>query len=140
MAKTVSPRGPIPLALYDPPAGDWWSETQWNVFMSLIEAVVLPIVSESDITDKRKQKKISQAEFNQALGYAQSSMAKAPTPEVFAAYLSERALDNPDFVRTVRRVLGDTPPSLRNSLGSVLSLLSYGPCIRPLQPPNSQNP
>jgi len=52
-------------------------------------------------------------------------MSQPPSLDVFAAYLAERASDNPAFVRSVRRVVEDVPPSLRTQLGQALSSLSY---------------
>jgi len=59
--------GPNAPALPEAPAGDWWDETQWRVFLCLLDTVMLPVVAEPYLTDKKDQKKISAAEFDRAL-------------------------------------------------------------------------
>jgi len=118
--------------LPEAPAGTWWDETQWRVFMSLLDAVTSPVVSESEVTDKKNQKKISAAEFDQAYGDARSSSTEPPSRAIFAAYLAERASDNPAFAQCVRRVVEEVPPSMQKQLGGVLSALSCDiPCHLP---------
>jgi len=115
---------PPVLALPAAFSGDWWDETQWAVFMALVDAVVLPVVAESQAADEKSHQKISDVEFERAYQEAQASMTEPPSREVFARYLAERASDNPAFVDAVRRSVADIPPSARKMLGGVLWALS----------------
>src|SRR4051812_7240712 len=116
MAEIEPLRGHQAPLLIDAPSGDLWNETQWRVFFALLDAVVLPVVVQSHLTDRNNQKKISADEFDQVFNDAQASMTEAPTREDFAAYLAERTSSNPAFAAAVRRTVADVPPSLKKQL------------------------
>lgn len=117
-------KAPCPPPLAAAPSGDFWNETQWKVLLSLLDAVVPSIVSESDVTNKFDQRKLSQSQYAAAAAKAQASVQMKPSDELLKAYLQERMLDKPAFVDNLKRTLDSLPPKTKNDLGGVLSLLS----------------
>jgi len=124
MPEMAAKTGPSPPALRDPPSGDWWDETQWGVFISLLEAVLAPVVAASDVADKRTQKKISDAEYERAYARIARTTADAPDRDLFRAFLRERPTENPAFLHCVRRTLSNVPAVERKKLGDALTTLS----------------
>ncbi len=113
--------GPEVLALREPPSGDWWEETQWKVFLALLDAVVTPVVADAELTDPANQKKIPRAQYDEAAGVARQY---SRSPELLGAFLRSRPSDDPAFVHSVRRFLSNVPAAERQQLGGILSTLA----------------
>ncbi|KAK3495110.1 long-chain fatty alcohol dehydrogenase [Neurospora hispaniola] len=127
MASSVSGPTPPGLPPLPPGHGDYFTETQWCVLMSLLDATVPSITAVSDRKDDKTQLGITDAEFKEIVTKAQASVVKKLAVEDITAYLAESPSNDPAFCRAVRRVLGNVPPSAQKRLGGVLSALSTRP-------------
>jgi hypothetical protein len=120
----TSPRWP---GLPDPPAGDWFSETQWTVLLSIIDAVIPPLVPSSAVTHPLAQHGIPDAAWSRALSTTQSTLASSPDRAVLESYLAEQPSANPLTLPALKRSLAYAPTAARSGLGTVLSALATRP-------------
>lgn len=120
----TAPRWP---GLPEQPSGDFFDETQWTVFLSLMDAVLPSIVPASKLKDRANQKAIPDDEYQQAIETTQATLAGAPDESTLAAYLSELPSRNTASLHYLRRSLGSVPASARNRLGGVFSALATRP-------------
>jgi hypothetical protein len=125
MSKSVVHLAPSPPPLPDVPATDFWNETQWAVYFALIDAAVPSVASESSLENGASQLRISDQEFTQAYTQLQASLLDPPSPEDLKAFLAERPVDDPMFIRNNQRTVCTLPSSEQRKLGAVLSLLRY---------------
>ncbi|KAA8629797.1 hypothetical protein SMACR_01933 [Sordaria macrospora] len=127
MASSVSGPTPPGLPPLPPGHGDYYTETQWTVLMSLLDATIPSITAVSNKKDDKTQLGLADAEFKEIVTNAQASVVKKPAVEDITAYLAERASDDPAFCCAMRRTLSTVPASARNQLGAVLYALSTRP-------------
>ncbi|KAI0010162.1 long-chain fatty alcohol dehydrogenase [Xylariaceae sp. FL0662B] len=115
---------PIPTQVPALKPDIYFSETQWKTLFALVDAVVPSIVVDSELADSKSQLRITESQCIEAYGNIKKSMKCPPNYEKFKEYLEERAVDNPRFVRTVKRTIERLPMSDRKRLGGVLNLIA----------------
>lgn len=91
--------------------------------MSLIDAVLPPIVTEATLTDKQNQKRISQTIYDQETKKTLDSVANPPNCEKFGKFLKDKPSDRPEFVAAAKGGLNTVPADGKKQLKSVLGLL-----------------
>lgn len=124
-APTTAPiAAPIPTQLPELKPGTYLTETQWQVLLALIDAVVPSIVVESEARDQKNQLQISQAQYTEAYERTRRLMKQPPDYDKFKQYLAARPLDNPRFMRLVKNTIQNVPDSSRKQLGTVLSVIA----------------
>lgn len=111
-------------SLPDPPSGDFWSDTQWQVLLALLDATIPSIAPESKLKDEQNEVAISDATYAEILKETQSSTAEPPNEMLFQAYMEDRPSANPAFVISLRRAVVGLPEKPRGDLGKVLGFLS----------------
>lgn len=116
---------PIPTGLSTLVSTDFWDESQWEVFFSVMEAVLPAVASQSTITDKHNQIRITDAEFEDIYKRLSENVVDAPSKEALRGFLAERFTDNPEHVETCKRMLSSFPPEKNQQLGSILRILKY---------------
>ena len=121
-AAATAPKPPKPPAPVD---ADFFSEKQWAVLMSIMDAVVpsLPL-REAGPLEPMTQLELSEAQFQEALELARSTMVEPPSEELLKAYLQDRPSDYPDFLVGIQRTLASVPSAAQKQLGAILSALS----------------
>lgn len=113
---------PVPVPL--PPPGDGvFSETQWRTLFALVDAAIPPIVPEAACTDRRRQLKISQSQYDAAYDHVRSCGAGAPERDRFKEYLRTQQSANPRFVDNVKRTMETVPQASRSRLARVLDMM-----------------
>ena len=117
-----TPIAPIPTALSAPPDRGFFNETQWAVYIALVEAVLPSLVPESRHTNGN-QIVISTEQYECAFAQAQR-LAMPLTRRQFDNYLAESVLDSPKFLEMTRRIIGNLPRSARKQLAGTLSFLA----------------
>lgn len=139
---TKTRTAPDTPSLAPPPTGDWWDETQWAVLLSLLDAVLAPVVATGDARVKQQEenkaapadslqfnrvsfKRLPKTEFDSAVAGARAAVTNPPDAALVADYLADRASDNPKFLMGVRRTLSGVSPKDRGDLGGLLTTLSY---------------
>ncbi|KAI1777630.1 long-chain fatty alcohol dehydrogenase [Hypoxylon cercidicola] len=115
---------PIPTPLPELKPGTYLSETQWQVLLALIDAVIPSIVVESEARDRKSQLPISKSQYEEAYERTKRSMKQPPDRAKFQQYLEARPLDNPRFLRLLKRTIQRVPDSSRKQLGAVLSIIA----------------
>ncbi|KAI1768866.1 long-chain fatty alcohol dehydrogenase [Hypoxylon sp. FL1150] len=114
---------PIATQLPELKSGTYLTETQWQVLLALIDAVVPSIVAESEAGDQKHQLRISQPQYAEAYERTKRLM-KPPDYDKFQQYLAARPLDNPRFMRLIKSTIQRVPDSNRKQLGTVLSVIA----------------
>jgi hypothetical protein len=123
-ADTLSaPRWP---GLPEPPS-DFFNETQWSVFLSLIDAAVPSLVPESKRKDEKSERAVPDGEYQTAVKTTRTAVAESPDEATVAAYLAELPSKNPATVHALCRSLNGITAAARNQLGGVLSTLATRP-------------
>ncbi|ERS99077.1 long chain fatty alcohol oxidase [Sporothrix schenckii 1099-18] len=134
----TAPNTPI---LAPPPTGDWWDETQWSVLVSLLDAVLAPVVAKGDARIEQQRankaaptdglqfnrttfKQLPKAELDKSIAGARAGVLSPPEAADVTDYLADRASDNPKFLMGVRRTVSGVSPGTRKELGQLLTLLS----------------
>ena len=119
---------PVPLELPALGPGAYFDETQWQVLLSLVDAVVPSIVAaDADAAGagEKHELRIPEPLYRASYAGAEQLMQHPPPPDAFRAYLAARALENRGFVEQIRRSVANLPAPARNQLGGVLKLLAY---------------
>lgn len=119
--------GPRPPSLAPAPTGDWWDAKQWTVLLSLVDAVLSPVVaadSPAGSSDRHRVRCLPRADFDATVARVRAAVVDPPDAALVAAYLADRPSDNPVFVEGVKRSLARQTPASRKLLGNVLTLLS----------------
>ncbi|KAH7037665.1 GMC oxidoreductase [Microdochium trichocladiopsis] len=136
MAAITAPlaKAPIPVQAAEPEPGDYFTDLQWEVLESLIDAVVPAIVVASDgnsdpgsaltANDTHKQLVVTEEQCTDAYDDLVATLKRPPTYDQFKEFLAARPLDNPRFHKQLRRIVGQTPKSVRKRLGGALDLMT----------------
>ncbi|XXH05031.1 hypothetical protein Hte_011455 [Hypoxylon texense] len=124
MSVTRHLSAPIPTQLPELEPGTYLTETQWQVLLALIDAVIPSIVVESEAGDQKKQLQISQSRYAEAYEQTKRLMKQPPDYAKFQQYLEARPLDNPRFLRLIKRTIQRVPDGNRKQLGAVLSIIA----------------
>ncbi len=103
---------------------DTFSETQWAVLIALLDAALPSLALESSIEDTMVQASISEAQFQDALQLAQTTMVEPPSEALLKAYLGDRLSSYPDARDGIARLLGNASTVVCKQLRAVLSALS----------------
>ncbi|KAI2630749.1 long-chain fatty alcohol dehydrogenase [Hypoxylon sp. NC1633] len=123
MVATHHLAAPIPTQLPELRPDTYFSETQWQVLLALVDAVIPSIVVKSEVTDQRNQLLLSKSEYDQVYEHTRTSMKHPPDHEKFKQYLEARPLDNPRFLGLLKRIIQNIPDSNRKQLGLILSIV-----------------
>ncbi|KAI0154241.1 long-chain fatty alcohol dehydrogenase [Xylariaceae sp. FL1272] len=103
----------------------WFSESQWQKLLALLDAVTPRIVAGAFADDHHDENTlfISETDFLEAFADIKGSTTSPPTLEDFRSYLASRAVDNPDFISAVKRTVHGFPPNAQRQLAQILDLL-----------------
>ncbi|KAK7750997.1 hypothetical protein SLS62_007130 [Diatrype stigma] len=128
MAASIPPpplAAPVPVELPALGSDAYYDDTQWQVLLSLIDAVIPSIVADSAPADadEKHHLRIPQAQYREAYESAQRLVKHPPAAAEFEQYLSARPLENTRFLQQLRRTFGNLPPYQRRQLGGILTLL-----------------
>ncbi|KAI0114911.1 long-chain fatty alcohol dehydrogenase [Daldinia grandis] len=124
MVATNHLTAPIPTQLPELKPDTYFSQTQWQILLALIDAIVPSIVADSGETDVKNHLQIPRSQLNESYECIKSSMKTPPDYEKFQQYLQARPLDNPRFLRAVKRILEGVPNSNRKQLGAILNIMA----------------
>ncbi|OLN81826.1 Long-chain-alcohol oxidase FAO2-like protein 2 [Colletotrichum chlorophyti] len=106
------------------PTSDFWTETQWTVFMSLLEAVLPSISRPATLSDKANQVRVSEADYAAALKLVQNTMKNPPSEEKFQEYLAHNPAKEPSFRDCVTRTMAALPSAAQRQLGAAMAGLA----------------
>ena len=115
---------PSPPVLPALPLTDFWDETQWAVFLALVEAVIPSISPESCLEDPHHQIRISDHEFQEAFEDAVGPLSERVTVEKFKTLLADRPTTDKAFVENIKRSIEKLPVQQRTQLGNFCNTLS----------------
>ncbi|KAL8359746.1 hypothetical protein RB598_008225 [Gaeumannomyces tritici] len=134
----ASPRVPDLVEL----PSDFWTPTQWSVFLALADAVLAPIVPESELEDKAAQIRMPDDQFAQLLdrfdaavarpggdsdnnSSSSSSSSSSDAKALARAVLKDSFSTNPALAGHLRRTVSVTVHHrLRTRIGGLLGALS----------------
>ncbi|OLN95349.1 Long-chain-alcohol oxidase FAO2-like protein 1 [Colletotrichum chlorophyti] len=101
----------------------YWTDAQWDIFWSLLEAVLPAIHDESSFSDDNHQLKISNEELATAYQSMKAIVADAPSEEQFRAFLAHSATNAPAFRDNIRRTVTMLHQSTRTAIGGLFAFL-----------------
>lgn len=107
------------------PSDGFWTETQWVVFMALMDCIVPAIVAKSSLVDKNAQLGITDSDYSAVLKTAQTTALEKRSEGSLKAFLEDKPSANPTVRKVMVRIVARLPPKHRDGLGGVLSGLSY---------------
>jgi hypothetical protein len=110
----------VAIPLTAPPSADFFNETQWKVWFSLVDTIVPSLVSGSVGREKDEE---SEAWLDLEFSKLEKKLANPPSREAFRAYLSELPSETPAFKDHMVRVLAVAPKDMQGQIGTILSLL-----------------
>jgi hypothetical protein len=107
------------------PSADFWSRSQWDVYVSLMEAVYPPMTTAKAITDPHSQISIAESS-QQAIHDVLHAALKddAPSRDDVDAFLAHNPARTPSFLDGLARMSAGFPRRQKRSLGVILYLLS----------------
>lgn len=106
-----------------PPEG-FWTDTQWVVFMAIMDTIVPAVVSKSSLVDKQGQLGISDAQYSSVTKMAKTTVLGRPSEDSLKLFMEDKP-SNQAAVRAVQlRILARLPTKQRDGLGRLLSALS----------------
>ncbi|CAK7265356.1 hypothetical protein SEPCBS119000_001470 [Sporothrix epigloea] len=137
----MRPSAPITPKLAPSPLGDWWNETQWAVFLSLLDAVVAPVVAKGDARMEQQKKsgaapidglrfnrtsykRLPKDDFDALVDRTRHAFSLPPNRLAIVDCFANRASDDDEFLTAVGRTLGGASPGSKADLGQFLTLLS----------------
>ncbi|KLU87917.1 long chain fatty acid oxidase, partial [Magnaporthiopsis poae ATCC 64411] len=110
---------------------DFWTPTQWGVFLSLADAVLAPVVPQSELEDKAVQMRMPDDQFSQLLDVFDAALARprdgdaAKGADLARAVLKDSFSTNPALTGHLRRSISATVHHrLRKIMGLLLTVLS----------------
>lgn len=120
---------PVPVELPAPKSGEYLSEAQWQILLSLIDGAMPSITVEEEPagvgSDQDNHLRISETRYKELYASTESLMQHPPSPDAFKEYIAARALDNKAFVDQVKRTVGNLPAHAMGQLRGILSMLAY---------------
>ncbi len=122
---------PFEVALPDPTAGNYFTETQWTTLMALMDTVIPSVKRESATsTPNLDEQHIPDTMYNTAVHHLQRNMTNPPIQVQLDEYLAEKPSDTPEFHELVKRTLIHfSREDARKGFSFLLSALKYVPQI-----------
>lgn len=108
----------------------FWDETQWAVFMAVMDTIVPAIVSKSSLADKTGQLGIPDVQYSTTLKEAQATVMEKSDRQCLEAFMSDRPSTNNAVRASLVHIISRLSPLQRARLGGFMSRLSYV-CPRP---------
>ncbi|KUI56253.1 Long-chain-alcohol oxidase FAO2 [Cytospora mali] len=121
VAIAPAPRCPV---LPEAPANVFWTETQWTVFMTIMDTIVPTLVSKPALTDKKGQLGIDDVLYSSAMKTARATVLERSDEDSLRAFMEEKPSDQ-SAVRDIQvRIVSGLSTKQKDGLGGLLSLLS----------------
>lgn len=114
-----SPSGPQPLD------DGFWDETQWAVFMAVMDSIIPAIVPKSSLTDKEGQLGIPDVQYLAVMKRAQDIAVEKTDEGSLKAFMEDRPSTNVAVRVSMVRIMARLSSAQRDRLGGFLSRLSY---------------
>ncbi|KAL8370382.1 hypothetical protein RB595_000654 [Gaeumannomyces hyphopodioides] len=118
-----APAGPRVPDLAELPS-DYWTPTQWGVFLALADAVLAPIVPESELEDKAAQIHMPDDQFEKLLDLFDAAVAR-PRDGSSSSSSSSSSSDAKDLARAVLKDSFSTNPALAGHLRRTISAVIH---------------
>lgn len=116
---------PRPPGESQPLDDSFWDETQWAVFMAIMDTVVPEIVPKSSLADKDAQLGIPDAQYSAVVKTAQEVTVEKRDEGSLRAFLEDRPSTNTVVRSTTMHIIARLSPVQRDRLGAFLTRLSY---------------
>lgn len=115
---------PLTNPLPEPPAGEFFTESQWTTLLAIMDTVIPSVRCESTSDHKVYQRTISDVEYNAAVDHLRRNVTDLPDNESLAELLNERPSDIPEFKDVLlRTVVHYSREDVRKGLAFILSAL-----------------
>lgn len=106
------------------PSDTFWTESQWAVFMAIMDTIIPSIVPKSCLADTRGQLGLPDADYQAACETACNAVVAVSTDKAVRAYLEDRPSTDLAVRGAMVRVLAQIPSKQRDGLGKLMSSLS----------------
>ncbi|KAJ3554649.1 hypothetical protein NPX13_g10560 [Xylaria arbuscula] len=115
---------PTPVPLPQPRPVEGFGEQQWQTLFALLDVVTPSIAVDAEITDKKNQLRITEAQCLEAYELTKRNLVNYPDYEKFKAYLRSRPANLPEYTQYAKRFVGHLPKSAQKELGRLLTVLN----------------
>lgn len=119
----IAPAPQCPALPELPPDG-FWTETQWTVFMAIMDTIVPAVVTKSSLTDKQGQLGIPDAQYSSVMKMAQATVVERSDEDSLRAYMEDKPSHHPAIRAIHLRIAARLPAKQRAGLGGLLNSLS----------------
>lgn len=98
---------PLASPIPEPPEGEYFTEDQWRILLSIMDAIVPSIHSDSTAHphDELSQLAIPDAKWGAAVNHLNATLVDPPDTDTLGVYFAEKPSDNPDFKDLLERTL-----------------------------------
>lgn len=126
MAITEALIAPAPRcpALPELPDDGFWTETQWAVYMSIMDTIVPAVVAKSSLTDKEGQLGIPDVRYSSVIKMARATVLERTDEDSLRAFMEDKPSYHPGIRAIQLRIAARLPAKQRAGLGTLLSSLS----------------
>lgn len=114
---------PIIVTLPIPRLVNGFGEQQWQTLFALLDAVTPSITVDAEVTDKKNQLRITEAQCLEAYEHTKRNLVNAPDYDNFKAYLRSRPVNSPEYTQYAKRFIGHLPKSVQKELCRLLTAL-----------------
>lgn len=115
------------------PSDGFWSETQWAVFMAIMDTIVPSVVPKSSLTDKQGQLGVPDSEYLAASKTTHNIAVEVSGDDALRAYFEDRPSTNLAVRGVMIRRIALLPIKQQEGLGKLMSSLS---CVHLERAPN----
>lgn len=117
----IAPESPALPAL---PPDDFWSETEWAVFNSILDTIVPAVVSKSSLSDKEGQLAIPDGEFSAVMARARASTLESQDEVALRAFMEDKVSTHPAVREVSLRIAARLSDVQKDGLKRLLKLMS----------------
>jgi len=121
---------PLPVRLPVPVPAEGYTGEIWQTLFALLDAVTPSIVVDTEVTDKKNQLQITEAQCLEAYERIKKNMPNGPTYSKFKDYLRSRVVARPEYQEHIKRFVGNLHKTAQQDLVRLLRLLKYVPISR----------
>jgi len=129
LTTTVASLAPPGVPLPPSPTGDSFTQAQWDILMSIMDAIIPRIVRQSKAGSLRGKERLNthivpEDVYQIAIAHMRENVVDPPDEETLDAYLAERPSDNAEFQDLLlRQLVHYSREDQRSGLRFILSAL-----------------
>lgn len=124
---TAAVSAPVPVEL--PEVSRFLNESQWEVLMSLMDAIIPSVLMQDSAGDPKAARdpstvRLPSSEYSETAAKLRKAVAPLdPSSDILESYLGERPSESPAFAQILTLILSNLSPNKQREFRILLSLL-----------------